>query len=287
MMQARRTNHGAIWKLALGLIGAASLLLAQGQGTRKGQAAPAAAAAPAQPANVAKQPSVKSQKEAQELVAALNAPDTDSRIKAGEVFTTDFPASEFKGTVLYLIGASYLEKNDIENAVTYLERCVQADSQNFQALIMLARSISMRARETDLDREEKLTAAEKYANQATELLKTALKPNANLPDEQWEAAKKDMNSQVYEALGVAAFVRGKNDEAIAQLKKSIDIAAVPDPSTMVRLANVYSKAGKLDDGIAVVDKALAMPDLDARVKVIAQAQKDELVKKKGGAQAKP
>jgi len=92
MMQARRTNHGAIWKLALGLIGAASLLLAQGQGARQGQAAPAAAP-PAQPANVAKQPSVKSQKEAQELVAALNAQDPDSRIKAGEVFTTDFPAS--------------------------------------------------------------------------------------------------------------------------------------------------------------------------------------------------
>lgn len=286
MMQARRTNHGAIWKLALGLIGAASLLLAQGQGARKGQAAPAAAP-PAQPANVAKQPSVKSQKEAQELVAALNAQDPDSRIKAGEVFTTDFPASEFKGTVLYLIGASYLEKNDNENAVTYLERCVQTDSQNFQAYIMLSRSIAMRTRDTDLDREEKLTAAEKYANQATELLKTALKPNANLPDEQWEAAKKDMNSQVYEALGVAAFVRGKNDEAITQLKKSIDTAAVPDPSTMVRLANVYSKAGKLDDGIAVIDKALAIPDLDARVKVIAQAQKDDLVKKKSGAQAKP
>jgi hypothetical protein len=37
----------------------------------------------------------------------------------------------------------------------------------------------------------------------------------------------------------------------------------------------------------VIDKALAIPDLDARVKVIAQAQKDDLVKKKGGGQAKP
>jgi tetratricopeptide (TPR) repeat protein len=175
----------------------------------------------------------------------------------------------------------------MENSVVYLERCVQTDPQSYQALIMLARSIAMRTRDTDLDKEEKLTAAEKYANQASETLKTALKPNVNLPDAQWEAGKKDMNSQIYETLGVAAFVRGKNDEAIAQLKKSIDTAANPDPSTMVRLANIYSKTGKLDDGIAVIDKALAMPDLNATVKQIAQAQKDELVKKKSGAQANP
>ncbi len=287
MNQASRMNYGANLRLALALICAAGLLLAQGQKNQKDkggqQGQGAAPAQQALPPNVAKQPTVKSQKEAQEIQAVFQAPDIDTRIKAGDQFVADFPDSEFKATVLYFLAVSDQQKGDLDQSAAYLERCVQADPQNYQALILLARTIAMRTKEFDLDREEKLTAAEKYVNQAAAILKTALKPNPSLTDEQWAAAKKDLDSQIYEVQGVAAAVRNKNDEAIADLKKSIDTAATPDPATMVRLANLYGKTGKVDDGIETINKVLAMPNLNPQVKEVAQAQRDDLMKKKGAA----
>jgi len=53
---------------------------------------------------------------------------------------------------------------------------VQADPKQYAALLMLARGIGQRTREFDLDREEKLTRAEKYAKDALDILKDAPKP---------------------------------------------------------------------------------------------------------------
>ena len=139
---------------------------------------------------------------------------------------------------------------------------------------MLSRVIAVRTRENDLDKEEKLTTAEKYANQALEALKTAPRPNPNIPDAQWEMAKQDLTAQAYEAFAMIALARNKNDVAIEQFKKALATSPTPDPSTMVRLANAQAKAGKYDEAIATLDKVAAMADAPPVVKKIAAKEKE-------------
>jgi hypothetical protein len=170
--------------------------------------------------------------------------------------------------------------------VVYAERTLEADPKNFQVMLMLASGIAQRTREHDLDREEKLGRAEKLANQAIEISKTATKPNPQLSDADWESAKKDVAAQGYEALGQIAMVRKKTDVAAQNWKTALDTAANPDPGTMVRLANAYNQMNKPDEAIAVLDKLNTLPDVHPQIKAAATEQRNNAVKIKAGG-AKP
>lgn len=239
----------------------------------------------ATPALVAqKPPAPKSKAELQAVQAMFATKDPDSRIKAAEALLDKYADTEFKATALFLEAASYEQKNDYDKMIVYAERTLEADPKHYAAMLMLARAIAMRTREFDLDREEKLTRAEKYAKTAMELLKDAAKPNPQITDEQWAAGKKDYMAQAHQALGYSAEVRKNYDVAIAELKQAIEDD--PDPIAMVRLAQVYNRAAKPDDAIALLEKVMAMPDLHPSVRQLAQAEKVRAMQIKSGG-AKP
>jgi tetratricopeptide (TPR) repeat protein len=231
----------------------------------------------------AKQPKPKSQKEAEAVMAVFNATDPDARIKAANELVTKFADTEFKGLALLVAAMSYQQKNDSDNMVIYAERALEADANNYQAMLMIAEALAQRTRENDLDKEEKLTRSEKMANGAIEAINKAAKPRPDITDEQWTGAKKDFTAQAHQALGMGAMVRKKYDVAIAEFKTAIEGATQPDPATMVRLGATYNLASKPDDAIAVLDKVMAIPDLHATIRQFAQAEKARAVQNKGGA----
>ncbi|HYO80515.1 MAG TPA: hypothetical protein VES20_03870 [Bryobacteraceae bacterium] len=229
------------------------------------------------------QPKPKSQKEVDAIMAIQNATEPAARIAAVENLVTKFADTEFKSFALMVAAASAQQMNDFEKMVIYAERTLEADPKNFQSMLMLASGIAQRTREHDLDREDKLKRAEKLANDAIAISKTAPKPNPQLTDEQWEAARKDVVSQAYEALGQAAMVRKKYDMAAQNWKTAIESAASPDPATMVRLASAYNQMQKPDEAIAVLDKMNTMAEVHPQIKAAATEQRNTAVKLKGGA----
>src|SRR5579859_7553676 len=106
-----------------------------------------------------KQPAPKSKGELEALQAVFGAQDPDARIKAADALLTKYADTEFKGLALYLEAVSYQQKNDFEKMIVFAEQSVQADPKQYAAMLMLAKGIAQRAREFDLDREEKLTRA--------------------------------------------------------------------------------------------------------------------------------
>jgi tetratricopeptide (TPR) repeat protein len=229
-----------------------------------------------------KGPAPKSPKELEALQALFGAQDPDARIKAGEELITKFADTEFKGTALYLIAASYDQKNDFEKTIVWGERALEADPKNFSTMNMLAGAIAKNSKDTDLDLEEKLGRAEKYAKTAAETVATAEKPNPQLTDEQWAAAKQDIVAQSHEVLGMSAMLRKKYDAAITEFKTSIEKSASQDQTTSIRLARAYTASGKHDDAIALLDKLMADPATPAQVKQFAQADRVRAIQAKGG-----
>jgi len=278
------TKH-AIWKAAIVLACAAALLSAQGGKKKKGQPEPAAAAAEPVGSPVAKQPSVKSAKEAEAVKALFGAQDADSRIKAANDLAANFPNTEFKPIAMFFAEASSQQKNDYENTIVYGEKALEADPQQYQAMLMMAQTIAARTREFDLDREEKLKSAEGYATKALEIVKVAPRPNATVTDEQWDAAKKDFTSQGLEVFALAASARNQPDKAIEAFNQVIAASPNVDPTTLVRLAAAYSKVNKFDDAISTLDKVIAMPELNVQVKQIAQAERARALQAKNKAAA--
>jgi tetratricopeptide (TPR) repeat protein len=231
----------------------------------------------------------KSQAEAQALQALFQAPSPDAQIAAAEDFVVKFPQSDFKAVAYLAEAQSYQQKGDYDHTVVAGEQALESDPDDTTKVeieLLLAQVIGSRIGEFDLDREEKLSKVEKYANAALEALKTMAKPNnPSLSEAQWEEAKAGMNGQAYAALGVDQIVRKDYEKAVAQFKLAVEATKDTEPSYEVRLANAYDKAGKYDEAVAACDKALATPNLHPMVKRAADAEKASALKLKSAAPA--
>jgi tetratricopeptide (TPR) repeat protein len=229
------------------------------------------------------QPKPKSDAEVKALQAMFGAQTPDERIAAAENVLTKFADTDYKAEALYFEAVSYDQKHDYEHTVVYGERTLEADPKHYRAMLLLAGVIAQHTKEFDLDREEKLAQVEKYAKNALELIKDAPKPNPNLTDDQWAAAKKDFAAQAHTALGMGALARKKFDVAESEFKVSLESTDKPDPATMVRLGKAYMDDGKYDEAIAQFDKVMAMQDINLQVRQVAQAERVRAIQKKGGA----
>jgi hypothetical protein len=135
--------------------------------------------------------------------------------------------------------------------------------------LMLSNYYAGHTRENDLDREEKLGKAEKYANQVIEMMKTAPKPNAQITDEQWSDARKDATAEAYNYIGLSNLTRKKPDVAAAAFKTAVETNSQPEPAFMVRLASALQASGKYDEAIVWCDKVSAIPNVHPQIKSVA------------------
>ncbi len=230
-----------------------------------------------------KQPQPKSKAEYDALMAMVQAADADTRIKAAEELVTKFADTEFKSLALYYIAESFQMKGDHDKTILYAERTLEADPNHYQAMLLLSNILAQRTREFDLDKEEKLAAAEKHAKKAMELIPAAPKPNPNLPDEQWEAEKKFNTAQALQSMGMIAMARKNFDSAIDLLKKAADTAPSGKEGYLVRLGVAYRQAGKYDEAIATLDQVMNMADANPQFKQFAQAEKARATQAKSAA----
>jgi tetratricopeptide (TPR) repeat protein len=218
-----------------------------------------------------KQMKPKSAKEGQAINAMLQAQDPDARIKAADELVSKFADTDFKSYAYYLEADAYQQKGDNEKAIVYGEQALDADPKNYQAAVLLAKTYAGTTHANDLDKEEKLAKAVKYANQALESIKTAEKPNPQLTDAQWTEVKNDFDGQCYYALGIAAVFHNKMDEATANFTKVAELDS--DPTDLIRAGRALLDAKKYEQAIPWFDKAAAAPNANAQIKDIAAKDK--------------
>jgi tetratricopeptide (TPR) repeat protein len=229
-----------------------------------------------------KAPAPKSKEELAAVQALFNARSSpDATIKAAEDLITKFADTDFKDVALFSEAGAYEQKRDFDKAQVYAERALEANPKNFQASLMLAELLAQRTRENDLDKEEKLNKSEKYANDTIRLVQEAPKPNPQIPDQQWEDAKKDLTAESHNALGLAALVRKKYDVAAAEFKTAADSSAHPEPAYLVREASALQSGGKYDEAIAICDKVMADQQALPQVRQVAQAIRATAIKAGG------
>lgn len=213
-------------------------------------------------------PAPKSQAEAQALGALMQMQgNPDGFIKAGDEFLTKFADTDFKEAVMLTMANAYQQKGDNDKAQIYGERILELNPKSYQAQLMVGELLAGRTRENDLDKEEKLSKAEKSLNAAIANISTAPKPNPQLTDAQWDEGKKFVIAEAHNGLGMAALVRKKYDVAITEFKTASDTD--PQPTYLVRLASAYESAGKHAEAIATCDKVLADPQLHPQIKNVA------------------
>jgi tetratricopeptide (TPR) repeat protein len=247
-------------------------------GTVAGVAFAQAPVAPNAPKKVVKAgPGPKTKEEQQAVQALLQAQMPDDVAKAADELVTKFPSTDFKAFALEREGEAYQEKGDNAKAIVYGEQALQADPMNFDADNLLGNVLAATTRETDLDKDEKLTKADKYAHDSLTALEGP-KPWM-YADAQWPKVKAAATAQAYQALGNAALGRKKTEEAVADFEKGI--AADPDPILMIRTGRALLVAKKPDEAVTWFDKVIAMDGVPAQYKNIAQNDKSRALQSKG------
>jgi tetratricopeptide (TPR) repeat protein len=241
------------------------LALAAGASGLMAQGTPPAPAAPAGP----HQPTPKSQAEVTAIQAMFSAQQAgpDAIIKAADELLTKFADTEFKELAYYIQAEAYQQKKDFTKAQVIAEQALALNPKSYQAQIMLAELITQQTRENDLDREEKLGKAEKYAKDAIENVKDVAKPNPQVSDEQWAEFKKGIAARGHNAIGLANLTRKKYEPAAAEFKLAVD--EDPQPAYLVREASALQSGGKNDEAMAICDKLLADPQLHPQIKQVA------------------
>jgi tetratricopeptide (TPR) repeat protein len=219
-----------------------------------------------------------SKKEIETFMAIQKATTPDDRIAAADKFVTSFADSDLRSTALNMAADAAQRKGNMPQAVSLAQSALDIDAQDYDAMLLISGELARNTHENDLDKDEKLTRADKLANDAIAAINASSKPFwASATEEQWGAHKKDAISQAHEDLGLIALDRKKYDAAVTEFKTAVDDAATPDPATMVRLAGAYDQAGKPDEGIAMLDKVLAMPNLNPVIKQFATAERARAV----------
>ncbi|HEY7336595.1 MAG TPA: tetratricopeptide repeat protein [Bryobacteraceae bacterium] len=223
-----------------------------------------------------------SKDEANGFNAIIKAQTPDEKIKAADEFVTKFADSQYKGIALYDAAEAADQKGDFQKAIIYGDESLQADPTNFDAKLLVAGEIAQHTRENDLDKADKLAKAEKYTKEALDAIPSATKPQPQIKDEQWEAYKKYATARAHVDLGLIAMAQKKTETEATEFKTAVDMMDPPDQVAMARLANAYNELGKPDDALAVLNKLLAMSDLNPAVKNFAQNEKARAEKAKAG-----
>jgi hypothetical protein len=224
-------------------------------------------------------PHAKSPKESDALRAFQYAQTSDEQLQAIDNVLTNFPETDFKIMLLQTAMQIEQRKDDFPKVLFYGQRLLNADPTGAFALVTMATETARHTHQFDQDKEEKLAQVDKYAKAGLDAAKVMPRPNG-VTEDQWEAGRKDFQAMAYEAMGQAAGLRKKYDEAIADYKQAISIAATPDAVVCARLGQVYEDSGKLDDAADAFAKALAMPNISPQVRSVVQAKKDEVAKRK-------
>jgi tetratricopeptide (TPR) repeat protein len=205
----------------------------------------------------------------------------DQTIAAAESLITGFADTEFKELALFFEARAYQQKGDMVKAQVYAERVLEINPKNYQTTLMLGEVLAQTTRENDLDKEEKLSKAEKLLTGTMENLKAAAKPNPQMADKDWDEARQQMTAEAHSALGLIALTRKKNDVAVAEFKTASDLD--PQPAYLARQASALQSAGKNDDAIAICDKLLADAQLHAQIRQVVQSVRAAAIKAGGKA----
>ena len=198
------------------------------------------------------------------IKAFREAPVTDSaavtkKVQMGDDFLTKYPQSRYRSEVLSWQVRGYLGLGQIDKmeAAGEMELTIQPNDAQTMAVLgsTLPRSISNTM--TAEQKTKVLDEAEKYSKQALELVPTIAKP-AGVTDEQFIAAKNQVQAMAYSGLGLVAFRRGKYAEAIPNLEQANKYDTNPDPVNFLILGISNEKTSHFDDAVSAFTKCAAI-----------------------------
>ncbi len=277
----------------LALVVLAGISVAQQKPGQQGQAQPAPAAQGQAPAGQAQAPAgqpaklppqAKSPEEFKAYQEAAQQQDPAALETAADNFAAKYPQSELRYALFYRAMTLYQSQNNADKAIDMGHKVLAINPKEPVTLAMVASFIAERTRETDLDKDERLSEALQDAQKSLEYVDTEVVPRAGLTPEQLEAQKNLLRSIAYGAMGNVYLIKTSYPEAEKSLKKAIDLSgSSPDPVVWLRYAVSLDRQKKLQEALVAANKAVELAPAGSPVASIANGERQRLLQLMGTA----
>ena len=203
------------------------------------------------------QPQAKTQDEYKAYQEAAAKPDPPSLEQAANDFATKYPTSELRSVLFQREMQVYQSANNAEKTIEAGKKVIAIDPDNAAALVTVALVIANKTREGDLDRDERMAEASKYANHALESIDNGTGVPAGTADDKVPMFKELVRSMAYSSLGTVEFNRKNYPQAETYLRKSVENSTLqPDPVTWLQLSLALDRENKYNDALQAANKCI-------------------------------
>jgi tetratricopeptide (TPR) repeat protein len=219
-----------------------------------------------------------------------NELDPDRKIQFVNDFAAKYPKSVLLTYVYFLAQGAEMEKGDVSAVVSYGEKSLALKSDNFNALMIMAKILPLpQSLKDDPNPDTKLNEAEKDGQKALDLVNT-LDKAAGETDDAFQKRKALYLANIHSGLAMVHLQRamgglggidqqelGKSE---AEYKLAVSVPSEASPEDYFRLGEVYEYENKVDDAIENFTKASQLSQDNPGLKNLADQKIAELKSKK-------
>ena len=226
----------------------------------------------------AQAPQAQSPEELDAYLEIITSRDASTTIKKADFFSSQYAQSQLLGIALQYEMVAYSQLDDLDGVLRAGETALQLQPGNLHTLLTLASYIPTRVAGRK-DADKLLKHAEDYAREALSGIDRT-KISREIPLNDWEIRKQEMQSEAHEALGQVALERNQLPVAVSELETAIKVSPVPKGSQFLCLGVAYAKAGQKERAQRTLRRASeAGPD------VVRKLAEDESAKLTNGGHA--
>jgi tetratricopeptide (TPR) repeat protein len=242
---------------------------------------PAAQPAPVKPDK--SKPMAKTDEEFNEYKAIIGSPDIKASVTAADAFAKKYPDSELRVPAYSVLMQKAYGANDADTTLEVAEKILATEPEHTIALVISSSVLAERTRETDLDRDERLSKSIERAEKAIKTIDTGLVVPPEITPEQLAGAKQQLVSMAHANMGYVELSKKNYPAAEKHFTESVETGkARPDATTYYRLALSQHGQKKFGDALKNATRAVELAQVEGNQLVLqlAQEEKSKLEKAK-------
>lgn len=221
----------------------------------------------------------KSQEELKAYQDAYAKTDPSQVEAAADDFAAKYPNSELRASIYIRAMNLYSQQNNAEKVIVTGEKAIADDPTNPIPLVQVASALAETTHETDLDREQRLAQAAKYAHAAIDNVDTGLIIPANADPARVATAKNNILTMSYDTLGMVDMDKKDYPSAEQNLHKAIELGKDhPEAVLYLRLSVAQDNMKQYQQALDSANKAVQYSQEGTVAQNLAKQQQARLQK---------
>jgi tetratricopeptide (TPR) repeat protein len=218
-------------------------------------------------------PQAKTEDELDAYLEIVAASGRDTRIEKVQSFSKSYPDSALLGVAYQYEMLAHAEQGNTNCVIEAGRKALPLLRDNLKTLLTLASAITNVATARP-DAEPMLTEAEEYARRALARL-VELQIPRELPLEEYERLRGEMESQAHEVLGQIAAKRGRWQDAVSEFRIAAESNPSPQGAQFFRLGAACAAVGRKECAAPAFRRAGQLGPEQIRLRVIEALRKVE------------